>query len=268
MNNLNVDPELFKTLIRRRMPSNESIFINQLYEDIDNIIQRMEGSSDKYYCDDEDKLSHTIVTSLGELGYSASEQTKQNGSVDITVSPLEGDYKWIAEAKIGYGNTKIFEGILQLVSRYVKRDKHAGLIIYFQKEKSSTCFNNWLKFLYNHEWVAYSTKQGNLDKVREMLGHLKSSEYKKIDTCYADIVINKPSDELIMVRNFYADLHHDPVDKSGVKNKSIKKGQAKNSIRGYCHSWQDGTFDPQKTEDLFAALKIYLGGSFDPDDDD
>ncbi|HEN3606841.1 TPA: hypothetical protein U5E23_004191, partial [Yersinia enterocolitica] len=235
--------------------------------DINKIIEGMEGSSDKYYCDDEDKLSHTIVTSLGELGYKASEQTKQNGSVDITVSPSNGKYKWIAEAKIGYGNTKIFEGILQLVSRYVKRDKHAGLIIYFQKEKSATCFDNWLKFLYKHEWTDYSEKQGNIEQVRDMLGHLDDKTYIKSTTCYADVIIQKPSDEPITVRNFYADLHHRPVDKSGITNKSIKKGQAKNNIRGYCQNWADGKFTTTDLENLFLDIKTYLGKSFDPDDD-
>lgn len=55
----------------------EASFIETLYSDIEVIIKLMEQSSDKYYCDDEDKLSHTIVASLVHLGYDATEQTKK-----------------------------------------------------------------------------------------------------------------------------------------------------------------------------------------------
>ena len=96
---------LATNLVRRDYFITESDFHNQLFKDIEEIIKTMESSSDKYYCDDEDKLSHTIVTSLGHFGYRATEQTKKNGSVDITVTTKTngGEFVWIAEAKIGYG---------------------------------------------------------------------------------------------------------------------------------------------------------------------
>lgn len=73
----NISPAL--SLTRRDYFANEADFHRQLFDDIERIIKSMESSSDKYYGDDEDKLSHTIVASLGQLGYGATEQTKKMG---------------------------------------------------------------------------------------------------------------------------------------------------------------------------------------------
>ncbi|HGE8329477.1 TPA: hypothetical protein ACXIJH_001298 [Serratia marcescens] len=267
MLDFNVDTGKLAVFSKRLSPASESEFIEQLYVDIDSVIKKMEESSDKYYSDDEDKLSHSIVTSLGNLGYEATEQTKKNGTVDITVISENKKYKWIAEAKIGYGNTKILEGVYQLVSRYVKRDEHAGLIIYYQKSGSASCFDKWLKFLYNQEWLEYSQNQGNDKETTAMLGHLDMANYTPTKQSYSDVVIKKPSDAMITVRNFYADFYHNPIDKSGVKNKSLKKGVAKNNIRQYCQDWVDGTFPISQVDQLFTELKLFLGESFDPDDE-
>ncbi|EPX7410402.1 hypothetical protein [Cronobacter dublinensis] len=237
----------------------EKEFINTLYSDIEKIIKIIEHSSDKYYCDDEDKLSHTIVSSLIHLGYKATEQTKKNGSVDITVHSRDDSYEWIAEAKIGYGNQKIFEGLLQLLTRYVKRDRNAGLFIYYQKDKSSYYFRDWMKYLHNSKWVAYCTKQGTLEKAEPLLGHLNQKSCPNIETgcCYADVNIVKPSSEDINIRFFYLDIHHDPIDKSGVANQSLARGQAKNKIRELYHLWKQGEYEHSMSDALFEHIRIY-----------
>ncbi|WP_395304222.1 hypothetical protein [Enterobacter sp. ECC-019] len=250
--------------------ADESGFIKTLYSDIESIIKLMEQSSDKYYCDDEDKLSHTIVASLVHLGYNATEQTKKNGSVDITVCSRNGDYVWIAEAKIGYGNQKIFEGLLQLLTRYVKRDNHAGIIIYFQKAKSSYHFKQWLKYIYNHEWRDYCEKSGSLKKATPLLSHLKNISCPKIkqDCCYADIDVIQPSSDDLKIRCFYIDVHHDPIDKSGLKNQSIAFGQAKNRIRDFYQLWTIGQFNNTMIDELFEEIKIYHSDELDEEYED
>ncbi|EHU7970086.1 TPA: hypothetical protein ROA69_001790 [Escherichia coli] len=248
----------------------EASFIETLYSDIEVIIKLMEQSSDKYYCDDEDKLSHTIVASLVHLGYDATEQTKKNGSVDITVRPKNGGYTWIAEAKIGYGNQKIFEGLLQLLTRYVKRDNHAGMVIYYQKSKSSYHFKQWLKYIYNHEWKDYCTKKGSLKKATPLLSHLKSTVCPKVKQgcCYADIDVIQPSTDGLKLRCFYIDVHHDPIDSSGLKNKSIAFGQAQNRIRDLYHLWKTGQFDGSMIDELFEEIKIYHSNELDEEYED
>lgn len=239
-------------------------FIDTLYGDIHSILERMEGSSEKYYCDDEDKITSAIVLTLCELGYDATEQTKKNGTVDITVKAKENEFIWIGEAKIGYGNTKIFEGMLQILSRYMKRDSDAGLLIYFQKSGSHTAFNSWLKYLYHKEWVKYCNGKGTLKKVEPLLGHLKSTDYRKTDNYYHDLSVFKPCGKAANIRMFYADLHHDPADKSSVTAQSLKLGQAKNSLRKYCQKWEDGEFYLPEMVDLFESLKLVI--DFDHDE--
>lgn len=251
--------EIAFELQKRSYFSDESDFIKTLYSDIENIITIIENSSDKYYCDDEDKLSHTIVSSLIHLGYKATEQTKKNGSVDITVHSRDDTYEWIAEAKIGYGNQKIFEGLLQLLTRYVKRDKNAGVFIYYQKNKSSYYFKDWIKYLHTSKWVEYCNKQGILSKAEPLLGHLSNKPCPTITPgcCYADVNVVKPSAEDINIRFFYIDVHHDPIDKSGVTNQSIARGQAKNKIRQLYHLWKQGEYDHDMTDELFEHIRIY-----------
>lgn len=253
------------TLLSRNYFLNESDFHNCLFQDIENIIKNMESSSDKYYCDDEDKLSHTIVTSLGHLGYKATEQTKKNGSVDITVSTKDNKFEWIAEAKIGYGHQKIFEGLLQLLTRYVKRDTSGGLIVYYQKAKSNTLFNNWLKYLYKQEWKDYCESQGNLDKVIPLLGHLNILSYKHIDnTCFqTNVKVVNPNGGDFDLRCFYVDIYHEPLDKSGMKNKSLKEGIARNMIKENYKLWEIESFNDSHYTELFTALKIYFDGALD-----
>ncbi|MBU9847139.1 hypothetical protein [Rahnella ecdela] len=244
---------------------NERDFIEKLYRDIASIITLMEASSDKYYCDDEDKLSHTIVSSLVNLGYIATEQTKKNGSVDITVYSKNNKYHWIAEAKIGYGNQKIFEGVLQLLTRYVKRDNHAGVIIYYQKDKSATLFSKWVEYMYNYGWVDYCKNQNTLNKIQPLLGHLIKTNQPFIsdDCCYADITLKKPMGTFLDVRFFYIDVHHEPLDNSGVNNNSIKRGQAKNTIRDMYNAWKSGEYSIAMTGRLFEALEIVYSEDLD-----
>lgn len=252
-------------LQKRNSFLDEQKFIDTLYLDIESIIKLIEQSSDKYYCDDEDKLSHTIVTSLVHLGYKASEQTKKNGSVDITVLSKDGAYEWIAEAKIGYGNQKIFEGLLQLLTRYVKRDKHAGIFIYYQKSKSAYYFKEWINYLYKSSWAEYCTKQGVLEKAKPLLEHLNGMSCPSIDAgcCFADVNLTKPSSEDIDIRFFYVDVHHDPIDKSGVNNNSLARGQAKNKIREIYHMWKLGEYKPEMADSLFNYIKTYHSDELD-----
>lgn len=258
---------LATSLMRRDYFMSEGEFHTQLFKDIEEIIKVMESSSDKYYCDDEDKLSHTIVTSLGHFGYRATEQTKKNGSVDITVTAntVDGELVWIAEAKIGYGYQKIFEGLLQLLTRYIKRDNSGGLIIYYQKDKSNTLFNNWLKYLYNQDWTEYCKTQGNINDVLPLLGHLNISSYNSVkDDCYfSDVNVVKPTGSSFDVRCFYVDVYHKPLDKSGVANKTLREGFAKNKIKENYKLWETGDFNSTHYKELFDALKIYFDGALD-----
>ncbi|HFF8975884.1 TPA: hypothetical protein ACGE6V_002927 [Serratia marcescens] len=255
MEKQNIIAELHK----RNKFDSEDDFISTLYTDIASIIKLIESSSDKYYCDDEDKLSHSIVSSLIHLGYRASEQTKKNGSVDITVYSKDDVYEWIAEAKIGYGNQKIFEGLLQLLTRYIKRDNHAGVFIYYQKAKSTFYFKDWLKYLHERKWTDYCSKQGTLNKVSPLLQHLNPNQCPTVagDCCFADVNVIKPSSDNLNIRFFYIDVHHEPLDKSGVNNQSIAYGQAKNKIRDLYNMWREGNYDESMTNELFASIKIF-----------
>ncbi|MES0277601.1 hypothetical protein KDV42_23775, partial [Citrobacter freundii] len=121
-----------------------------------------------------------------------------------------------------------------------------------------TLFNAWLKYLYHQEWINYCVKQGILDEVTPLIGHLQKQDFKKNDNYFHDLSVIKPCGKPVEIRMFYADLNHNPVDKSGVKNQSLKLGQAKNTLRGYCQKWDDKDFSTSDLTSLFESLKLFI----------
>lgn len=63
-------------------------------------------------------------------------------------------------------------------------------------------------------------------------------------------------------------MHHDPIDSSGLKNKSIAFGQAQNRIRDLYHLWKTGQFDGSMIDELFEEIKIYHSNELDEEYED
>lgn len=108
-------------------------FIEQLYDDIDQLIYSMQAGPELRQNDSEDRLSADILGGLRIHGYAAVPDGKTGGHVDISVKM--GDFSWIGEAKKD-GN--FHEGFLQLTSRYVPASgnfahNQGGLIFYLAK---------------------------------------------------------------------------------------------------------------------------------------
>ena len=108
-------------------------FVEQLYEDIDDLIYRMQAGRELRQTDSEDRLSADILSGLSQHGYIATPDSKTGGHVDISVTL--GDFAWIGEAK---KDDNFYEGFLQLTTRYVTASgnylhNQGGLIFYMVK---------------------------------------------------------------------------------------------------------------------------------------
>lgn len=218
-------------------PFDEDLFVENLYADINKAIKNIEKTADKYYSDDEDKITNLLVLFLKGVGYNASEQTKSNGSVDITVQDRGQSFTWLAEAKRGNSYNGVFEGMLQLVTRYITDEKYAGFFIYHQKLDSLGYFKNWFSYLSSGDYEKYNAISTRLDECRF---HFKKNPITKAFTgneCFFDYDIVSKKGKPVKVRNFILSLHYNPADKSGRDNKSLKVGQAKLYVNEVCDKW-------------------------------
>lgn len=85
------------------------------------------------------------------MGYKASHDTFHNGHVDIYVQYKH--FIWLGEAKIYGSPTKVFDGFLQLTTRYSSSSSdnyHGGMLIYIQDTKLSSIeiLDGWKKFCF------------------------------------------------------------------------------------------------------------------------
>lgn len=122
-----------QALLRRIKISEEGTyeeFVDQLYEDIDQLIYLMQAGRELRQKDSEDRLSADVLSGLRLHGYDAVADGKTGGHVDLSVKM--GEFSWIGEAKKD-GN--FHEGFLQLTTRYVPASgnyahNQGGLIFY------------------------------------------------------------------------------------------------------------------------------------------
>lgn len=129
------DP-LEESLYTRRLALGQDdyeLYIGQLYKDLGLCIKDLESKAHYVHSHGEDELSLIIETQLNGMGYKASHDTFHNGHVDIYVQYHK--FLWLGEAKIYGSPSKIFEGFLQLTTRYSNSSQdnyHGGLLIYVQ----------------------------------------------------------------------------------------------------------------------------------------
>lgn len=239
-------------------------FLESLYEKIGEIFIKLEHARDKHFSHDEDSITGIIAGRLEEAGYIATEQTKKNGAVDLTVSLNE--HEWIAEAKIAYSNSKILEGLLQLLTRYATRDENAGLLIYIKKPNSRAVFNEWVKYLCGNKSLNSYILKKNPEVREDMKCVLNNVETENLDT--KSMSVNSKhtlvSGSLIKVRHFCADLYFNPTDSSGNNAKQQRKDNALNNLATlYFESLESNTsFDSAKCLEYLERLFRDL----DPDD--
>ncbi len=97
----------------------------------------------------EDALNTDIVALLGMNGIPARHDVKIGGHTDISVEMRDG-FLWIAEAKHWKGETWIFKGFRQLLTRYatgMPGQDHGAIVIYFLKERPAAFMAKWMAAL-------------------------------------------------------------------------------------------------------------------------
>lgn len=111
--------EVLECRIRMRLAANRDDyegFVECLNEEIDRIFSAFQATPQRRSGDGEDRITDDLVVNLRTAGYDANHDQDSGGHVDVTVKA--GKLTWIGEAKIYYSVNNLFEGFLQLSTRY------------------------------------------------------------------------------------------------------------------------------------------------------
>lgn len=229
-------------------------FITVLYAKLTDIFVKLENSKDKHFLHDEDSITNVIAGRLEEAGYNATEQTKKNGAVDLTVNL--GTYIWIAEAKIAYSKSKILEGLLQLLTRYATRDKDAGLLIYIKKRNSKKVINDWESFLKSSVQLNAFIAKKNPEVREDLQVVLNDVEIERSDRSLLNSKHTMVSGSPILVQHFCADLYFNPTDVSGNNAKIQRESNALNNLANlyFEHLESTSEFDSEKCLEYLERL--------------
>ena len=178
----------------------EDDLIRNLYKDIDKVISQIQENPGVRQQDNEDRLTIEIVDQLRSLGHEASHDTKIGGHADIVVR--KNDFLWLGEAKIYQHNNNLWEGFLQLLTRYSTGDfnqENGGLLIYIRGQKdASSIMQKWQKYLLEQSLPELSVRPCKMRR----LAFISTHKHEK-------------SGQPFHVRHIPVMLHSDPKDKSG-----------------------------------------------------
>ncbi|PSU07103.1 hypothetical protein C9I92_15220 [Photobacterium ganghwense] len=237
-------------------------FVFQLHNHINQIIINLEKTKDKYSSFDEDSITNYICSNLDSMGYTASEQTKQVGAVDLTVK--EGDYTWIAEAKIDYHNTKILEGLIQLLTRYITRDKKAGFFVYFKGKNFNKRVSSFIHYLKDEKLWSEHTNKKPPELAEECKSIFRTIEVIKENESYLECKFQCPGVENIAVRCFFVNLSFWPADTSAEKANYIRTNNAEHELTEFYFDLLDSDSEIDKHKLLSILERKFR--NIDPDD--
>lgn len=153
-------PRSVKSFINRSLIDNYLDFIDQLYDDIDQIIIKIQENRELRQQEGEDLLTVEIKNLLNQLGYEASHDSKYGGHVDLVVKREQ--FLWLGEAKKHErGYDYLYQGFQQLCNRYSVAEENqdnGGLLIYIIKNKdANTVMQKWALHLAEKNLTDYES---------------------------------------------------------------------------------------------------------------
>jgi hypothetical protein len=174
-------------------------FINILYRDIDMAIYQLEENPELLQKDGEDRITIDIKRQLVCMGYNAQHDSKIGGHADLIVR--KGSFLWIGEAKIHKSYDYLWEGFLQLSTRYSICDsnqKDGGILIYIRNEDAASVVQKWKDYLADQKLPSYSC-----------------SPCQKRDLAFFSTHKHEKSGKAFRIRHMPVILYFEPQDKSG-----------------------------------------------------
>lgn len=202
-------------------------FITLLYSDIELHIRNLENDCDQLANLDEDSLTGNLTRMLNaSRTFEATNQTKQGGGAADLVVKFQG-HKWVAEAKKLTSFDKAFEGFLQLTTRYVRQDTHAGILLYATTGNFSKKKAGWKTYLSSdgaHQ--NYITTKKESEYHQDLFRLIDSHNVTKDEHYFIDSELDIERGFPLKLRHFFCNFIYQPMDSSGVKAAKHRKAQA------------------------------------------
>lgn len=219
-----------KMLSAQQVSINYEEFLELLFLRIDEFIHEIEKQADYLSDASEDAITAHLASQLNATKFfDAKEQTYQRGAVDLTVNYKK--HTWRAEAKIAYSNDKIFEGLLQLLTRYVVRDTNVGLLVYVVSGSFKNKFNSWKSYTQNDgDWESYVENKKRKENQTIISNLMATSKIQNIDNFKFKSSFELDNGNRISVKNFFVNLIFNPADKSGDGAKKHQKRRANHEL--------------------------------------
>ncbi len=234
-------------------PKTFSEFEDALKKNLESVVLSLEKEGEQFYCFKEEQLNSTVASMLRTYGYTVDTESSHRGKVDITVRKL--GFEWLIEAKIGHNNNYIFEGFLQLTTRYLTNQESAGVLVYFQNDKPNTRFSNWCEYLNNNTWSKYAISKGIEAACIELFSDCKCDLIASPTKKRANTGVTLSSGSKSSVDFFGVNLYFNPLDKSGREGKAKRLFHAKRHLlESYCSYKQGEGYGTE--EELFQALDV------------
>lgn len=107
-------------------------FLDYVYKTLDRIISKIQKKRSLYHKMSEPQIAGFINMMLTENNLLADSK-EINGNTDITVEIAGNDFLWICEAKYDNSTDYVFEGYLQLSTRYAtfeKNEREGGVLVF------------------------------------------------------------------------------------------------------------------------------------------
>lgn len=190
-------------------------FADAVERDIERVISGMETGAKVREDDGEDRLTDEIVLCLRQMGYKAERDADQNGNSDVSVRSKGDEFLWIGEAKIHNGYDYLWEGFLQLTTRYSSGtvgNCRGGMIIYIRNLDARSVITNWAADL-----GARKFEDGN-----GVVCTPDSANPLRLTTTHR----HKKSGIDYVVRHFGVVLHVGPEDRSARKTAARQSARA------------------------------------------
>jgi hypothetical protein len=192
----------------------------------------------------EDELTEFVIAHMLGLGFDARLDTMVGGHCDMVVT-FNGDYKWLAEAKIYTSHSWVWQGYQQLATRYQPGDPYSssgGMLIYCFKPDTVTQMRQWQSYMQSQDSALLfpsgqvlpiagmfysqhgSPRTGLAQKVAHFAVPLNWAPAKKAKKAKAKKgVVKKGAAKKAVVKKAV-------VKKGAVKKAVVKKGAAKKAV--------------------------------------
>lgn len=219
VNEISAGDPILGGLIKRRLAANYGEFLEILYDDITEGADEIRRQKHFIEKESEDGTTGRLQLFLKGRGYQC-DFTAAGGNVDIEVKWKT--FRWIGEAKKYTQVDKVYEGYLQLSTRYSPGTDpsgmaHGGLITYLRHPNAKEKMAVWKEALKDsfkdpsHCSFEDCNRFGPLGFYSEHEHGSHGTPFRVWHICLA--------------------LHYDPLDKSGLATKARRAAKAKKSIK-------------------------------------